>query len=261
MKKINYRIIFTLLLILTGSKTEKNDWKTEEHSGYTLYYQVSDSGSVKEYAHIIDGGIKSVLAFFNNPYKTKFGVFIHPSRISIDNQWRRDWKMPDFKSECWMVASGVATRLDMISPRVWSTEACEHNFNDNVKTQQLITHELIHVFHGQYNPSQDFSDVTGLDWFVEGLATYASGQCDAVRMVEIKNAIKRNEAPLALDNFWKGSLKYGLSGSMVKYIDVKFGRNKLNALLKFTDKSELLKSLGVTEQELVEGWRNYIGLI
>jgi hypothetical protein len=64
-----------------------------------------------------------------------------------------------------------------------------------------------------------------------------------------------------LDNFWTGSLKYGLSGSMVNYIDVKFGRIKLISLLKFDKKNELLQSLGVTKQELVEGWRNYFRLI
>jgi hypothetical protein len=48
---------------------------------------------------------------------------------------------------------------------------------------------------------------------------------------------------------------------MVKYIDVKFGRNKLNELLKFSDKSKLLQFLGLTEQELVERCRNYIELI
>jgi hypothetical protein len=44
---------------------------------------------------------------------------------------------------------------------------------------------------------------------------------------------------------------------MVKNIDAKFGREKLNILLRFTDKSELLQSLGITEQALMQGWRNY----
>ena len=80
-----------------------------------------------------------------------------------------------------MVASGVASKLDMLSPLQWAKESCEHDYADKLKTQQIIAHELVHVFHGQLNVSPDFSDVTNLDWFVEGLATYASGQLDKVR--------------------------------------------------------------------------------
>lgn len=67
------------------------------------------------------------------------------------------------------------------------------------KTQQLITHELVHVYHGQLNASPDFSNVEGIDWFVEGLATYASGQCDSLRISEIKKAISGNKIPNGLD--------------------------------------------------------------
>ena len=42
--------------------------------------------------------------------------------------------------------------------------------------QDLITHELVHTYHGQHNPTRDFTGMDDLGWFVEGLATYASGQ-------------------------------------------------------------------------------------
>src|SRR6187551_2042138 len=109
--------------------------------------------------------------FFKSPFKNRFQLFIHPNRQSLDSSWQKDWNMPAFKSECWMVASGIATRLDVISPRRWDKEACEHVYAETKKTQLLITHELIHVYHGQLNTSPDFSNVDGIDWFVEGLAT------------------------------------------------------------------------------------------
>jgi hypothetical protein len=108
------------------------------------------------------------------------------------------------------------------------------------------------------NASPDFSDVSGMDWFVEGLATYASGQLDAERIGEVKNAIAKNEIPGGLDNFWTGKLKYGLSGSVVMYIDKKFGREKLKQLLPFNKKDQILNSLGITESELINGWKDYI---
>ena len=106
-----------------------------------------------------------------------------------------------------MVASGVSHRFDLISPKAWDKESCEHHYKDTTETQQLITHELVHVFHGQLNCSEDFSDVTGLDWFVEGLATYASGQCNDSRIAEIKKAIGLKEIPSSLDEFWTGKFK------------------------------------------------------
>jgi len=60
----------------------------------------------------------------------------------------------------------------------------------------------VHVFHAQLSSSPDFSDTEGIDWFVEGLATYASGQLDSLRLKEIKNAIIENNAPASLDSFW-----------------------------------------------------------
>ena len=115
-----------------------------------------------------------------------------------------------------MVASGIAGKLDMISPKVWDKEAYEHSYSEPEKVQWLTTHELVHVYHAQLTSSPDFSDTEGIDWFVEGLATYTSGQCGSSRIKEIKKAIAENKIPGTLDGFWKGNLKYGLSGSFNK---------------------------------------------
>jgi hypothetical protein len=100
-----------------------------------------------------------------------------------------------------MVASGIAAKLDMISPKLWDKQSCEHIYSETTHPQQLITHELVHVYHGQLNVSPDFSNVEGIDWLVEGLATFASGQCDALRIAEVKKAINENKIPKSLDDF------------------------------------------------------------
>ncbi|MDP2037895.1 MAG: hypothetical protein Q8L04_10970, partial [Ignavibacteria bacterium] len=229
----------------------------EKREGYKLFYTQQDGESKKEYLLYIKRGIDSVRNFFGSEFKKEFEVYVHSSRNSLDAQWRKDWNMPEFKSECWMVASGVAAKLDMLSPQQWAKESCEHDYTDKLKTQQIITHELVHVFHGQLNVSPDFSNVTGLDWFVEGLATYASAQLDQVRITEISKAVSENKFPNSLDNFWTGKLKYGLSGSIVKYIDQKYGRRKLIELLKFNRKNEILGALETTETDLLDGWKKY----
>lgn len=251
-------IVPFLVLMLVSWISFNDNWLTEKHDDYNLLYTLSDKENIKDYNKPVENGIKSVKTFFNSAYSKKFGIFIHPGRHSLDSSWQKDWNMPEFKSECWMVASGIATKLDMISPKLWDKEACEHKYAETQKTQQLITHELIHVFHGQQNISPDFSNVEGIDWFVEGLATYASGQCDSSRISEIKKMVSDNKVPKSLDDFWKGRNKYGLSGSVVMFIDNKYGRSKLKVLLPLSKKSEVLSALKTTEPELLDAWKKYI---
>ncbi len=248
---------------LTFIKTPDNDtnnllWKSEKANGFILEFTASDSSNLPVYKDLITAGVKSTESFFSTSFAKDFKIYIHPTRSSLDSSWQIDWSMPNFKSECWMVASGIATKLDMISPKLWDSLSCEHKYSDKVRTQQLITHELIHVFHGQKNASPDFSNVEGIDWFVEGLATYASGQCDSSRIAEIKKAISENNIPDALDNFWTGKLKYGLSGTVVKFLDHKFGRKKITELLPFSKKQDILSFLDITETQLLEEWKSYI---
>ncbi len=245
-------------LLLLSWKTPSDTWLTEKQKGYTVFYRDTDRNRIDEYMPYINKGVKEAGVFFSGNYKKEFGVYIHPNRNSMDAQWQKDWNMPEFRSECWMVASGTAQKLDLLSPSVWKEEACEHVYSETINTQRLITHELVHVFHGQQNASPDFSQTEGIDWFVEGLATYASGQCDSLRMREVRKALLENKIPASLDQFWTGKLKYGLSGSMVMYIDRRFGRKKLNELLVFSKKSEILSSLNIIEAELMEGWKKFV---
>lgn len=250
-------VIFSALSLINWIAPEAH-WITEKHTGYTFLYTSADSENKTEYAQLIENGLRTIRTFFNASYNKPFDIYVHPNRHSLDSTWQTDWNMPDFKSECWMVASGVATRIDMISPKRWDHEACEHQYAQTEKTQQLITHELVHVYHGQRNTSPDFSNTEGIDWFVEGLATYASGQCDASRIAEIRKAVSDNKIPNGLDNFWSGKLKYGLSGSVVMYIDNTYGRAKLLELLPFSKKADLLAALKTTESELLDGWKKYM---
>jgi len=250
--------LFISTLVMVGWAVIESEWKVEKYKGYTLYYQQEDANHKNEYQSMIDTGMQSVKSFFGEEYKNNFTITLHPDRTSLDSTWRKDWNMPSFKSECWMVASGVATRMDIIAPAKWEQHSCEHHYSDKEKTLQLITHELFHVYHGQLNVSPDFSHVNNVDWFVEGLATYASGQCDSSRIASIKKMIAGNKVPASLDKFWMGPMKYGLSGSVVLYIDQTYGRKKLKELLRFNTLTQILEALGTTETDLISNWKSYI---
>lgn len=242
-----------VLALTTGA----DKWSKKTGKQFDLYYTEKDKSFLKDYSQLLANGMATVTAFFDSSYRTKFKVFVHPHRHSLDSTWQLDWNMPSFKSECWMVASGVARRVDMISPQVWDKESCEHSSSNKEKIQQIITHELVHVFHGQRNFSNDFSVTEKADWFIEGLATYVAGQCDSTALASVKELIVTRTYPKTIDIFWEGKLRYGLSGSLVMYIDKNFGRDKLKRMLPFNKKSELLKELGVSEEELLAGWAKF----
>jgi hypothetical protein len=255
-----YYITVILFTITLASWTDSGSWIVKSHKNYTLHYKKADKKNKKEYIKLINKGIETVEHFFGEPFKKKFDIYILPDRESFNEQWRNDYKDPGFKSECWMVASGVANKFILISPKTWYKVACEHDYKNIAESRELVTHELVHVFHGQLNPSPDFSDVEGIDWLVEGIATYASGQMSTSRINEIKNAVAENSVPSLLDDFWKGKLKYALSGSVLMYIDHQYGRNKLKELLRYNRKTDVLKSLNTTEAQLLSGWKNYFAL-
>lgn len=255
------KILLSMVLlasILFSWKIVDNKWIVEKQKGYSLWYTASDEKNIVEYKDFIEAGKKTVEEFFQGPYDNDFSIYIHPSRISLDSTWQKDWNMPGFKSQCWMVASGVSSQLDIISPKKWDSLACEHSYSNSIKTQQLIAHELVHVYHGQQNKSPDFSDISGIDWFVEGLAVYASGQCDTERIADVKNAVSENNIPENLSDFWTGKLKYGLSGTVVMFLDKKYGREMLISLLRFNDIKDITSQLNTSEEEILKDWKKYI---
>jgi len=257
-------VLLSLILFLSGpfasatAGTSPDDWSVEHREGYDLHYKSEDAPKKREYIELLDGAHDFVQRYFGREFRTEFDVYVHPGRDSLDASWRKEWKLPDFRSECWMVASGFSARMDILSPRLWEKESCEHDYSDKAKTIKLIRHELFHVFHGQLNASPDFSEIYEIDWFAEGLATAASGQCDSTRVAEVKQAVAENKIPASLNNFWTGNLRYGLSCSVVMYIEGKYGRDKLYELLKFNRKTEILAALATDEDELVKSWKAHI---
>lgn len=140
-------------LIFINWITFDNKWSIENHSNYNLFCRPVDEKNKKEYHKLIENGINSVMTFFGSSFSKQFDVYIHPNHNSLDSTWRVDWKMIDFKSECWMVAGATALKADLISPEAWDKESCEHKYSDKQHTQNLITHELVHVYYGQQNAS------------------------------------------------------------------------------------------------------------
>ena len=155
------------------------------------------AASLKPY---IQQGQQKVERFFSQPFKQAFEVEVFPDRAAFDKYFHKRWKIP--KTEAWMVASGVADRMVILSPRVWKTQAAEHDPADAEHLRELIAHELVHVYHGQHNPRPDFDGMDDSGWLVEGLAVYVSGQLKRSHRTAARDALKTGKAPTRLADAW-----------------------------------------------------------
>ncbi len=201
-------------------------------------------------------GRQKVERFFGQPFKKTFVVEVFPSRAAFDEYLRKRWKVP--KTEAWMVASGVADRLTVLSPRVWKTQAVEHDPADTGHIRDLIAHELVHVYHGQQNPRPDFEGMDDTSWFAEGLAVYVSGQLERSHRKAAGDALRSGKGPKRLADAWSGRYRYGVSGSMVEFVDKHYGREVIKKLLRVVSNTEALQVLRTTEGEFLDAWRAYV---
>ena len=219
---------------------------------FTLHCAPEDSSALL--AQLV-AGTQAVEQFFGHPFPRKFDVYVFLNRAALDKQWQQDWGDSTFQSQCWMVASGVAHRLDVLSPHAWAAEACEHKAADTTALRKLLHHELVHVFHGQHNSRPDFAGMDEMGWWVEGIAVYASGQLDDKRLEGVRELLGKKAAPPVLQKFWSGKHKYGLAGSVAAWLDKSKGRAVLFQLLSCTDTNQALKMLQTEEPALLEAWQ------
>ena len=253
------RFLFLFITVsgMIHAQDDSLQWASKDLRSGKLYFTPDDFNSVPAIENYIVQGQTTIRSFFRKDYSKPYHVYIFPNRAGLDLQWARDWKQPGFKSECWMIASGVADRVDLLSPRTWDKEACDHNGNDSLEVQQVITHELVHVFHAQQNTSPGFDGIDELSWLIEGLATYASGQLTEEKITAVRNQLVAGTPPSVLADFWKGKLRYQQAGSLIKFIDERFGRDKLISLLELATLPSILNVLAITETDLIRSWADY----
>lgn len=233
-------------------------WLTKSYGTMTLEYLPADQAFLSVLERYLTTGRATVEAFFGKEFPKPFIVRVFPDRKTMTAYWRTEWGIPDLETECWMVASGTASTLSLLSPRAWAVDACEHDASDTVRTQLVITHELVHTFNGQFNPRPDFDGLDSLGWFLEGLAVFASGQLEGGYLADAGEAMKADMAPKSLFTAWSGKYRYGVSGSLVKYLDGLVGRKEIVKLLAATSTAQVLMAAGVSEPELLAGWRAWV---
>ena len=196
---------------------------------------------------------KRIVEFFGSPFKVKITLQVLPSRKAFDEALFKRWKMEP--TQPWMVGAAGADVLFVLSPRVWKTEAQEHNPDDSKEIAEIVCHELVHCFHSQINPSRELEGLDAMAWFVEGLPTYDSGQLERSHKGIAEREVKAGRYPSRLEDAWTGRGRYAIAGSMVRFTDEKFGRKKVIELLKTTTNDAAMKALGTTEEKFLSEWK------
>jgi hypothetical protein len=251
------RLASVLLLAACSAPPAPPQASTASDTGrFRLVSEPSDEVTASRLSPLLRQALTTVERYFGAPFPRPFTITILPDRAAFDASFPPEWGIE--RTECWMVATGVADGMQLLSLRVWRQEACEHDPDDPVHVRLLLTHELVHVYHGQHNPSPDFVDVTGIDWFVEGLATLVSGQLENEKLLDARAALQEGAGPAKLAAAWKGRYRYGVSGSLVAFVEHELGRARLPGLLGATSGEELLALIGMSEPELLEQWRAWV---
>lgn len=254
----NFILLFLLLLSVYSFSQQiiSNTFNSKiKNKGFTLYYDNTDSSSTSINKYV-EQGIESITTFFSKEFKNDINVYLFLDRNKLDEHWQKDWNMPDFKSQCWMVGSGLESRLDLLSPIAWDEQSCEHDPTNLEEIKQLVYHELTHILHSDYNKSPKFDNINNIDWLVEGLGTYVSGQLNFKRIDRLKKHILELNETLQLSEFWKGEHRYALSGSIVAFIDKTYGRELLSNLLQYNNIDNVLEELNLTEEQLIANWKD-----
>lgn len=227
---------------------------------YALVVEPADAAVAADVRVEADGAIARIEGFFGAPFVRPFLLWVFGDRARLDAHWGAAWHQPDLHTECWMIGMGLADELSILSPTAWKAEACDHDPAKPSELRGLIAHELVHTYHQQRNPTVATDDAAAeaIAWFVEGLAVFVSGQLDDGHLAPARDAIASGAAPTRLADAWSGTYRYGVSGSLVAYVDATWGRAVLIELLAATTPDQILARLGVDEATLLARWQVWV---
>ena len=237
------------------SSAPADEWLTVTAGGLSIRAVRADSSLVPFVRDAIRNGESVATTFFTVPPLQPFSISIYPDRATLTDRWRVAWQLPSFQPECWLIAAAWATELDLLSPRVWSRDACGHDAGNTTHLRNVLAHEVVHILHAQVGQHANFGNLLNAQWFTEGLAVYVSGMLDVDYAGAVQARLNAGFAPRTLAEVWNDQANYPLSGSIVRYIDRRYGRTALRDLLTARSTTTILTRLNVGEAELLTAWR------
>lgn len=239
------------------SGVQPGAWRAVGDASARVEYQDPDAGIAGAMLEHVRAGRAAAMAFFGESFASGVTARIFPDRASLTAYWRSAWNQPSLVPECWMVASATKSLAVSLSPHVWGQSACGHDATDPAYVRRILSHEIVHVLHGQINPLPEVNSVNALKWLNEGTAYYAAGQLTDAGRSQLSALFASGYSPTALESLPGGAGGYAAAASVVAYIDMTHGRDALRRLLRATTTAEALGMLNVSETALLQSWREF----
>lgn len=253
---------FTALLGILGAvgcapvadPTPGIEWITTAADGFSLTVTEVDRPRIEFFVESGTQGRVEVQQFFSRSYRQNYTVRLFPDRASLTTWWTEVWKASGLDQGCFTIAAARKLEVTLLSPGAWRIGGCGPDGSQAGRVRSVLTHELVHVLHDQLNPALGRVN-HAMPWFVEGLAVLASGQLYNDYATVVRTLVSSGNAPTRLADIWTSSSPYGFAGSVVEYLDHRIGRAALAGLLTATTEAEVLAAAGLSEQDLLSGWR------
>ena len=150
----------------TGGAQEAG-WLELNAGGVSLRYADPDTALVASMIPIVESELARVTNFLGVSTQRSFPIVVWPDRQRFRDRFH---VLFNEVPQCWVIAFGLASGVDMLPPRLWE---CGHSVLSAEFLPLLLAHELTHVVH-QQQPGFGYGD--DMRWFLEGLAVYVSGQ-------------------------------------------------------------------------------------
>jgi len=220
----------------------------KESQHFAFYSTIDDIGVLDSLAIILENIYTRITNRLGIQIEKKINVKVFPNiksfHIAIN--------CPDAPD--WVVGSCIGAELLMVSPL---NPGSVHNYES---LMQVIVHEFVHiaVYYAIGNKV-----VTGLPkWLNEGYAQYEAGQINEHIRKTVKSSLKDRIPPTWTQLDTASAMEfgnmngYGLSVTIVEFLVVTYGIEKLVLLIKEPENIETI--YGLPENTLEKQWVQYI---
>jgi hypothetical protein len=238
----------------TSPEDDAGTWRYLTANGVKLGYTTADSGEAPSLLAAAVRGRAMIEAFAGVSLGDVVLTHIHPSRATLEPDWQQTFGTPPGGFQCWMIANANRSTVMMLSPRVWASDSCGQPRGDSVAARSVLAHEMMHTLHRRTYPDSLFRGMNQSGWLYEGIAVYSSGQMAERYDSQVAGAVAAGE-PATLASVLTTERGYAVAGSIVRYIDRKYGRAVLTDLMRRQGNPDILTRLGVTEAALLAEWR------
>lgn len=232
-----------LLLIINMIPTlnlKTKDMMKLEGSWVNVYYE-NEKAAAEDVFDIADSQTGMIAKKLGFEKKQNVNIYIY------DNQKRMQMKkyglVGSFLGLGWYIGDNIGTDVILTSP---GNPGPEHTY---VSVKEAVLHEIVHAYISVVNPHIQL-------WLTEGMALYLSNGEPFY-----KEYTKQMKIPSYADTKTKNPIYFAKCGgytfanTYIEYIDVTYGWDKVNELLKTQDYQGVL---GKTDKEIYDQWVNYI---